>query len=317
MPRVLITGATGFIGRVLCAYLARTGYRLRVALRSDCDLPAGIAEKAVVGDISAVSDWRLALADVELVVHAAARAHVHRDTPRNRGLYEQVNAHATRQLAHAAARAGVRRFVFLSTIKVNGEATVQRPFYPGDVPNPHDDYAKSKLRSETYLVQAAAATGMEAAIVRAPLVYGPGVRANFLHLMRWVDKEWPLPLGAIRNQRSLVSVWNLCDLIERLLGTQRPAAGVWLVSDGEDPSTPDLVRRLGRAMDRSVRLIAVPVPLLQACAAITGRRAEAARLCGSLTVSIATTRTALEWSPPVPMDEALRRTADWYRGQDH
>jgi len=156
---------------------------------------------------------------------------------------------------------------------------------------------------------------MEATIVRLPLVYGPGVRANFLRLMHWVDSQWPLPLGAIHNQRSLVSVWNLCDLIETLLANRRAAGGVWLVSDGEDPSTPDLIRRLGRAMQRAVRLVSVPVPLLQVCAAIAGRRAEAARLCGSLRVSITATHEVLGWSPPVSMDEALMRTAAWYRAQ--
>ena len=315
MRRVLITGATGFVGRVLCARLAEAGYRLRAALRTDTELPSCIGEKVVVGDMSLITEWRPALADVDLVVHGAARTHVPRDAPQKRALYEAVNAHGTRHLAQAAARAGVRRFVYLSSIKVNGEATSQRPYQASDLPDPRDDYGKSKLQGETYLMQAAAGTGMEAAIVRPPLVYGPGVRANFLRLMRWVDSQWPLPLGAIHNQRSLVSVWNLCDLIETLLANRRPAAGMWLVSDGEDLSTPDLIRRLGRAMQRTVRLVAVPVPLLQVCAAIAGRRAEAARLCGSLRVSITATREALGWSPPVLMDEALMRTAAWYRAQ--
>lgn len=315
MPRVLVTGATGLVGRALCPRLAEAGYRLRAALRTDRDLPSCIAERVVVGDISLVNEWRPALADVDLVVHAAARTHVLHDTPQNRALWETVNAQATRQLAHAAARAGVRRFVYLSSIKVNGEATAQRPYQASDRPDPRDDYGRSKLQGETYLMQAAAGTGMQAAIVRPPLVYGPGVRANFLRLMRWVDRQWPLPLGAIHNQRSLVGVWNLCDLIETLLANPRPASGVWLVSDGEDLSTPDLIRRLGRALQRAVRLVAVPVPLLQVCAAIAGRRAEAERLCNSLTVSLTATREALGWAPPVSTDEALMRTAAWYRAQ--
>jgi nucleoside-diphosphate-sugar epimerase len=315
MPRVLVTGATGLVGRALCPRLAEAGYRLRAALRTDRDLPSCIAEKVVVGDISLVNEWRPALADVDLVVHAAARTHVLHDTPQNRALWERVNAQATRQLAHAAARAGVRRFVYLSSIKVNGEATAQRPYQASDRPDPRDDYGRSKLQGEIYLMQAAAGTGMQAAIVRPPLVYGPGVRANFLRLMRWVDRQWPLPLGAIHNQRSLVGVWNLCDLIETLLANPRPASGVWLVSDGEDLSTPDLIRRLGQALQRAVRLVAVPVPLLQVCAAIAGRRAEAERLCNSLTVSLTATREALGWAPPVSTDEALMRTAAWYRAQ--
>ena len=161
-------------------------------------------------------------------------------------------------------------------------------------------------------MQVAAGSGMQVAVVRPPLVYGPGVRANFLHLMRWVDYQRPLPLGAIRNQRSLVSVWNLCDLITTLLGTPRPQ-GIWLVSDGEDLSTPELIQRLAHAMQRTARLIAVPVPLLRLCATMAGRSAEAARLCGSLQVSMAATREALGWSPPVRVDEALARTVTWYR----
>jgi nucleoside-diphosphate-sugar epimerase len=315
MRRALITGATGFVGRVLCRRLAAAGYRLRAAVRSDCELPSCIAEKIVVGDISVATEWRAALADVDLVVHAAARTHVPRGDPQNSALYEAVNVHGTRQLAQAAAGAGVRRFVYLSSIKVNGESTGQRPYEANDPPAPRDDYGKSKLQAETYLLKAAAGTAMEPAIVRPPLVYGPGVRANFLRLMRAVDNQWPLPFGAVRNRRSLVSVWNLCDLIETLLVTERSAAGVWLVSDGEDPSTPELIRRLARAMQRSVRLVAVPVPLLQLCAAIAGRGMEAARLCGSLTVSIAATRATLGWAPPVSMDEALMRTSSWYRAQ--
>jgi UDP-glucose 4-epimerase len=295
MRRVLITGATGLVGRALGPLLAEAGYRLRVALRTAADLPTGIAETVVVGDISAVTDWRPALADVDLVVHAAARAHIPHDNPKNRAVYDAVNAHGTRLLAHAAARAGVQRFVYLSSIKVPGETTTQRPYEASDLPDPRDDYGKSKLQGEGYLLQAAAGTGMQAVIVRPPLVYGPGVRANFLRLMRWVDSQWPLPLGAISNRRSLISVWNLCDLIETLLATQRPAAGVWLVSDGEDPSTPELVRRLGGAMQRRVRLVPVPVPLLRACATVVGRQAEAERLCGSLTVSITATCAALGW----------------------
>jgi UDP-glucose 4-epimerase len=315
MPRVLITGASGFVGRALCPLLAEVGYQLRAAVRTEGRVAAYIGETSVVGDISGLTEWHSALANVDLVVHAAARVHVPRDSRQNRALYSAVNASGTRALAQAAARAGVRRFVYLSSIKVYGDATAHRSFQASDPPDPRDDYGKSKLQGESDLLQAAAGTGMEAAIVRPPLVYGPEVRANFLRLMRWVDSRWPLPFGAIRNERSLVNVWNLCDLIATLLATQRSAAGVWLVSDDEDLSTPDLVRRLGRAMQRPVRLLAVPVPLLQACAAFAGRSAEATSLCESLTVKIAATRTGVDWSPPVSMDEALVRTVSWYRTQ--
>jgi nucleoside-diphosphate-sugar epimerase len=315
MRRILITGATGFVGQSLCPVLAEAGFRLRAALRADADLPASIAEKVIVGDISRDYDWRPALANVELVVHAAARAHMAQDTTQNRALCEAVNARGTLQLAQAAAHEGVRRFLYLSSIKANGEGSWQRPYHASDLPNPEDAYGRSKLQAETYLVEAAAGTGMQAAIVRPPLVYGPGVRANFLRLMHWVDSQWPLPFGTVHNRRSLVNVWNLCDLIRALLVDERPASGVWLVSDGEDVSTPELIRRLGQAMQRTVRLLNVPVPLLQICAAIVGRKHEFASLCGSLTLDIAPTRERLGWSPLLSIDEALARTAAWYRSE--
>jgi nucleoside-diphosphate-sugar epimerase len=312
MQRVLVTGATGLVGSEMCARLAGSGYQVRAALRAEAALPACIAERVIVGDIAHDVDWRPALADVHAVVHAAAHTHVRRAQQYDRDLYEAVNVRATYQLAQSAADLGVERFVYLSSIKVNGEATSGQPYAAGDHPDPRDCYGRSKLRAETCLMQAAARSGMQVAIVRPPLVYGPGVRANFLRLMRWVDSQRPLPLGAIRNQRSLVSVGNLCDLIATLLATPRPQ-GTWLVSDGEDLSTPELIRRLADAMQRTARLIAVPVPLLRLCAAMAGRSAEAARLCGSLQVSMAATCEALGWSPPVRVDEALARTVTWYR----
>jgi UDP-glucose 4-epimerase len=316
MTRVLVTGATGFVGRVLCARLAESGYLVRAALREARPLPPCIAESVVTGDLGAVTDWGPALEGVDLVVHAAALTHVLRETAGDRPQYDEVNARGTGRLAQAAAAAGIRRFVYLSSIKVNGEENAQGPYRPDDAPNPHDGYARSKLEGEGQLQQAAARSRMEPAIVRPPLVYGPGVRANFLRLMRWVDRGWPLPFGAIRNQRSLVNVWNLSDLIVTLLAHPRTVAGVWLVSDGEDLSTPELVRRLARALQRAVRLLPVPPAVLQISGALAGRSAEVARLCGSLTVCLAATR-ALPWSAPVAMDEALARTAAWYRAECH
>jgi nucleoside-diphosphate-sugar epimerase len=314
MTRVLVTGATGFVGQMLCARLAESGYLVRAALRAPRPLPSCIAEGAVTGSLGTATDWRPALESVDLVVHAAALTHVPRDTPVEQ--YDEINAQGTGRLAQAAAAAGVRRFVYLSSIKVNGEENAQRPYRADDTPNPQDGYARSKLEGERQLRRAAAQSGMEAVILRPPLVYGPGVRANFLRLMRSVNRGWPLPFGAIHNRRSLVSVWNLSDLIVTLLRHPRAVDGVWLVSDGEDSSTPDLVRRLARALQRPVRLLPVPPALLQMCGVLAGRRAEMARLCGSLTVCTAATR-ALPWSAPVSMEEALVRTAAWFRAECH
>lgn len=313
MTRVLVTGATGFIGRVLCEHLARSGHTVRVALRGRRPLPAGVAECTLVGEIGSATAWETALRDVELVVHAAARTHVLHADPGGATHYAEVNAAGTRRLAQAAVAAGVRRFVYLSSIKVNGEATRGRPYTAADPPAPADDYGRSKLQGETWLTQAAASGGMQAAIVRPPLVYGPGVGANFLRLMRWVDGRRPLPFGAIRNRRSLVNVWNLADLIAVLLARPGAVHGVWLMSDGEDCSTPELIQHLGRALQRPVRLLAVPVPLLRLAATLSGRGREAARLCDSLAVDDGPTRAALGWRPPVAMDEALAHTAAWFR----
>jgi len=311
MTRVLVTWATGFVGHVLCDVLAQSGHSVRAALRCDRPALAGVAEQVVVGDITASTDWGAALSGIEAVIHVAARAHVLRGSP-DSNLYFETNAHGTQCLAKAAAQAGICRFVYLSSIKVNGEETAQRKYSSSDPPDPKDAYGASKWLGEKYLMEVAAGTGMEAAIVRSPLVYGPGVRANFLRLMRWIDQEWPLPLGAIDNSRSLVCIWNLCDLLVHLL--QRPAATgrTWMVSDGEDLSTPDLIRRIGRAMQRRVRLPRVPAGVLKWCGTVLGQKAEIMRLCGSLAVDIAPTRHELKWSPPMTVDEGLVRTVDWY-----
>jgi nucleoside-diphosphate-sugar epimerase len=312
MTRVLVTGATGFVGQTLCDVLAQSGYLVRAALRNDCAIPACISEKTVVGDIASTTDWRAALQGMDVVIHVAARAHVLHDSSANTNFYIETNAHGTERLANVSAQAGIRRFVFLSSVKVNGEETSDHPYTTDDVPCPQDAYGISKWLAETRVMEIAARTGMEAVIVRSPLVYGPGVRANFLRLLRWVDKEWPLPLGAIKNTRSLVSIWNLCDLLAHVLKHPSAPGGTWMVSDGEDLSTPELIRRIARAMNRRVRLLPVPVDVLRLLAGLTGRKAQIARLCGSLAVNIERTCSGLGWSPPVTVDDALARTVGWY-----
>jgi UDP-4-keto-D-QuiNAc 4-reductase len=312
MRRVLVTGATGLVGRVLCEHLRQAGFTVRAALRSERALPAGVAESCVIGDLSAPEHLEAALREVEMVVHAAARTHVLHDSPGNAALYEQVNTHGTHLLAEAAARAGVRRFIFLSSIKVNGEESGQA-YRADDAPAPQDPYARSKWHGEQALLEVAAHSAMQGVVVRPPLVYGPGVKANFLRLMRWVKSGWPLPLGGIRNRRSLVSVWNLCDFL--LCALEHPAAAgrVWLVSDGEDLSTSELIRQLALALGRPARLLPVPPPLLRAAAGALGRGAEIERLCGSLYLDSSPAQRELGWQAPLPLSQGLRRTCDWFR----
>jgi nucleoside-diphosphate-sugar epimerase len=314
LNRVLVTGATGFVGRSLCNVLVESGYSVRAAVRGrDAAAPAG-TEPVPVGDIGIDTDWAPVVAGVDLVIHAAARAHVLHDAAANSELYRQTNTAGTTSLASAAATAGVRRFVFLSSIKVNGEETDGRAYRADDEPHPSDPYGVSKWLAEQSLRDIAGRTRLEVVIVRPPLVYGPGVRANFLRLMRWVDKGVPLPLGSIDNRRSLVSIWNLCDLLANLL--QNPAAcGTWMVSDPEDFSTPELIRRIGVAMKRRTRLLPVPVAVLSCLGSLTGRRDEVRRLCGSLVADVSQTRSVLGWSPPMSVAEGLSRTASWYLSQ--
>jgi UDP-4-keto-D-QuiNAc 4-reductase len=312
MKRVLVTGATGFVGAVLCEHLRDAGFTVRAALRSERSLPACIAERCVIGDLAAAGPLEAALDGVDAVVHAAARAHVLNDSPENAALYEQVNAQGTRILAEAAARAGVRRFVYLSSIKVNGEESA-RAFRADDVPAPQDAYGRSKWAGEQALFAVTAGSAMQGVVVRPPLVYGPGVKANFLRLMRWVSSGWPLPLGHIRNRRSLVSLWNLSDFLVCVLEHPAAAQRVWLVSDGEDLSTTALIRQLAVALRRPARLVPVPPMLLRAAASALGRAEVIDRLCGSLYLDILPAREELGWHPPLRLVEGLRRTCDAFR----
>jgi nucleoside-diphosphate-sugar epimerase len=312
MTRVLVTGATGFVGSFLCEALARADYRVRGALRTDRVVPAAIGEKVIIGEINSTTDWTRALDGVDAIIHAAARSHVLHPGTGPANLYFETNERGTERLANAAARMQVQRLVYLSSIKANGEETVAHAYTPADEPQPQDDYGLSKWRAEQHVAAASQGSGMQAVILRPPLVYGPGVRANFLRLLQWVHGGWPLPLGAVRNARSLVSVWNLCDFLVLVLKHPQAPGRTWMVSDGEDLSTPDLIRRLGSAMGRQVLLPSVPVTLLKACAGLLGRRGELARLCGSLQVDISQTRAALGWSPPVTVHESLARTVAWY-----
>lgn len=307
---VLVTGANGFVGRALLASAQSLG--LRAALRS---APSSelTAESIIVGDIDATTDWTQALAGIDYVVHLAARVHVMSPTADDHTEYERTNVVATEHLAKAAAQAGVRQFIYLSSIKVNGEMSGARAFHANDTPQPIDDYGRSKLEAERRLLRIDANSGMRVAIIRPPLVYGPGVRANFLRLLSLANWAVPLPLASVKNARSLVSVWNLCDLICSFLRRNEPKGGVYLVSDGADISTPELLRRLAQCMHRPTMLFPVPIQLLSTAASIAGKSAEFSRLCASLTVDIRDTRDKLDWSPPVTLEQGLDWTARWYQ----
>ncbi len=311
--KVLVTGANGFVGRALCRDLMQHGHELRRAVRNTPGAsPPDAASTVVVGDVGPSTDWRAALAGVDAVVHLAAQVHMPEDTATNAlAEYRRVNVEGTRSLAAAAWRTGVRRLLFLSSAKVHGERSV-RPFTEMDAPQPEDRYAVSKLEAEEALKQTLAGGRTQWTILRPPLVYGPEVRANFLQLVRTVARGVPLPLAAIDNRRSLLYVGNLVDAIRTCLEHAGAGGRMWLVSDGEDLSSPELVRRLARALNRPVRLLLVPVWLLRLAGALSGQTAAADRLVDSLQVDAAAIRNELRWTPPYSVDQGLLETARWF-----
>jgi len=315
---ILVTGAAGFVGRALCAALV-SSHAVRAAVRSVAcaDLPEDI--EIVARELSQGTDWSGALVGVSAVVHCAARVHIMDDLSADPlAEFRRVNVDGTLSLAKQAAVAGVKRFVFLSSIKVNGEQTqVGAPFIADQQNDPGDPYGVSKMEAEVGLRALAMETGMEVVIIRPPLVYGPGVKANFLAMMRWLKRGIPLPLGAVTgNKRSLVALDNLVDFIITCLDHPAAANQIFLVSDGESLSAATLLRRMGDALGRPARLIPVPVSLLQLGATLLGKRGVAQRLCGSLEVDISKTQELLGWVPPISVDEGLRRTAaHWIESQ--
>ena len=293
--RVFVTGGTGFVGRGLVERLRADGFVVTAAVR----------------DLAAGSGWVDDVAGHGVVVHCAARVHVMDERAADPLVeFRRANVDATLQLAREAAAAGVKRFVFISSIKVNGEGTAPgQPYTAFDTPAPQDPYGISKLEAEQGLRKLAQETGMQLVIIRPVLVYGPGVRANFRSMMTWLSRGLPLPLGAIHNQRSLVSLDNLVDLVVTCVDHPAAAGEVFLVSDGEDLSTTEMLRRLGRALGKTARLISVSPLLLEAAAGLLGRRSVAQRLCGSLQVDIWHTCATLNWTPPVSVDDGFRAAA--------
>lgn len=310
MKTILITGASGFVGSTLLKHLNDFGcYNIVAGLRRDFpDMPAGV-EGFDLGDIGSENDWRKTLSNVDIVIHAAARNHVMNETVTDPlAEFRQVNVEGTLNLARQAAFAGVKRFIFISSVKVHGETNpLESSFTEADPCNPKEPYAVSKYEAEQGVTKIAEETGMEFVIVRPPLIYGSGVKGNFLSMIKWVYKGIPLPLGAVSNQRSFIAVDNFVDFISRCIDHPAAANQVFLVSDGQDLSTTELLRRVGKQLNRSVRLIPVPARLLAFGLSLLGKQAVTQRLVGSLHIDISKTHDLLNWNPPVGVDEGINR----------
>lgn len=304
---VLLTGANGFIGKALCVELSRQGYVVRAAMREL--YPSVVADDSVkVGNIDGETDWSVALDKIDVVIHLAARVHMmQEDDEKSLEEYRKTNVLGTLNLAEKAAKNGVKRFIFLSSVKVNGERTaLGMPFTEDDEPNPQDNYGLSKLEAEQGLSGVTDKTGMEVVIIRPPLVYGQGVKANFASMMKAIRRGIPLPLGGIHNKRSLVSIGNLVNFVEHCINHPAAANQVFLVSDGHDLSTPELLRACANALEVKAKLFPIPVCLLEFAAGLLGKQTMAQRLCESLQVDIDKAKQYLSWVPPMSVEEGLK-----------
>ena len=308
MNTLFLTGATGFLGRSVVPRLRRDSLVVRALVRDATCTPAGT--EGVAGDLEQTSDWADALKGCGTVIHLAARVHVmHEDSADPLRRYREVNRDATLRLAEAAASAGARRFVFVSSIKVNGEQTAGRPFRAEDAPAPMDPYGVSKWEAEQGLWEVAKRTGLEVVVIRPPLVHGPGAGGNLRRLLGLIDRGIPLPLGGIANRRTMVGVENLADLIANAATNSAAAEGTFLAGDNESVSTPELIRLLGVGLGKAPRLFPVPAPLLRFGGALIGMGGEVGRLTGSLEVDTTGTRTRLGWTPPRTLTEGLTQMA--------
>lgn len=325
---VLVTGANGFIGRSLCAALKEKSYFVRVAVRNNARDVFGTDECIQVGDINELTDWQLALAGVDAVIHLAARVHVVNDSAANPiEAFRKVNVLGTECLARLAAKAGVKRFIFISSVKVNGEgsrdcfvglhpprndgcgfAMTEKAYTEKDVPAPQDAYAVSKLEAENVLKKIANETGLQVVILRLPLVYGRGVKVNFKNLIKIASFGLPLPFKGVSNRRSFLYLGNLVDTIITCISHPLAAGETFLVSDGQDVSTPDLIKMIACAMNKKTVLFSLHPGILKVLCRIIGKTEELDKLTGSLLVDSSKIRDLLGWKPPFTLEEGIRET---------
>jgi nucleoside-diphosphate-sugar epimerase len=311
--KFLITGANGFVGQTLCSELLCQGHQVQAAVRT-LSPKLDASAQLVVGAVNSETDWSFALSGVDAVIHLAARVHVMNDTSSNPlDEFRKVNLYGTENLARQAAAAGIKRFVYVSSIKVNGEQTTGESFAESDAANPQDPYGVSKWEAEQALHRVAQETGLEVVIVRPPLVYGAGVKGNFISLFAAIKKGLPLPLAGAHNARSLVYVGNLVDALITCATHPNAVGKTYLVSDGGDISTATLVGEIARALQCSNRSFYFPPAVLRAIASVLGKSAQVDRLFGSLQIDSLAIREELDWTPPYTLQQGLQATADWYR----
>jgi len=312
---VLVTGASGFVGAPLCSELVLRGYKV-TAFTRDLRNQLDNVDYHMIEDIGADANWGRALDKVDVLVHLAARVHVMHEVAANPlQLFLDINLHATVHLAKAAAAAGVERFVYVSSAKVNGEFTQNQPFSEQDAANPQDAYAVSKWAAEKALLEIEKETGMQVVILRPPLIYGPNVKANFASLIKLVDKGVPLPLASINNKRSLIYLGNFVDAIITCVQHPKAAGNTYLVSDGEDISTPQLIKKIAHSLKRPNRLFNFPLPIMNLTAKLTGKSSTLQRITQSLAIDSSKIHQELNWHPTFTIEQGLKETADWYRSQ--
>jgi nucleoside-diphosphate-sugar epimerase len=315
MTKILITGSTGFVGRALFKNLnSKKNFLVHLSTRTNQEKLFQGAKTFNIAEIDFNTNWKDALDGIDCIVHCAARAHMtEKKQTDSLNSYRRINVDGTKNLAKQAAAIGIKRFIFLSSIKVNGEETIaSKSFKYNDISQPEDAYGISKWEAEQALLEISKQTGLEVVIIRPPLVYGEGVKGNFLRLLDIVYKQMPLPFAKINNLRSFIGLDNLVDLIICCIDHPKAAGKTFLVSDGEDLSTPDLIIKLSKFMDKSPRLFQVPQLIIQLMGRLLGKSLEIKRLLGSLRVDNSYTCEILEWSPVLSLDESLEKTVRWY-----